>query len=186
MAEDRAPVTLTLSVEVPDGERPPRRLAVSTTLKPQGETAAPPEVREALERLKGWLDEGERLLLGAGAGAKPDRSLEELVETYHPRDARLLDSLLWDGEISPTEHDLLLTTLRPVEPPKVPAPAGLQGSDRSGGAPRPPEGLVAELGLKDLKDANRARFRRLISYDEWVALKAYFAQRPAGSAPATL
>jgi hypothetical protein len=182
MAKETPPVTLTLEVEVPGEEgRPPRRLSLSTVLPPPaGAEDRQGEVREAMERLRDYLRTAEGVLLPPGSGTRADRTLEELLETYHPRDAKLLETLLWDGELTPGEHQLLLGALAPAEG-SAPAP-GPAGRGKVAASPRPPDVLVRELGLKDLKDANRARFRRLISYDEWTALKRHFEEAPPSSA----
>ncbi len=180
MAKEIAPVTLTLEVELPGEEgHPPRRLSLSTSLPPPaGNEDRQTEVREAVERLREYLRTAEGVLLPPGAGPRADRTLEELLETYHPRDAKLLETLLWDGELTPGEHQLLSGALAAVSEGAGAAP-GAPSRGKLPASPRPPDVLVRELGLQDLKDANRARFRRLISYDEWTSLKRHF--EPAAS-----
>ncbi len=180
MPKEDPPVTLTLEMELPGEEgHPPRRLSLSTVLpSPVGSEERQAEVRSAVERLRECLRTAEGALLPPGTGPRADRTLEELMETYHPRDPKLLETLLWDGELTPGEHQVLSGALASAPEGGGPARGKLPAS------PRPPDVLVRELGLKDLKDANRARFRRLISYDEWTSLKRHFERSPPASPPA--
>ncbi len=183
MAKETPPVTLTLEMEVPGEEgHPPRRLSLSTVLpSPAGPEERQTEVREAVERLRDCLRTAGEVLLPPGSGPRADRALEELMETYHPRDAKLLETLLWDGELTPGEHQLLVGAI-PSAPEGSGASPEAPGRGKLPASPRPADVLVRELELKDLKDANRARFRRLISFDEWTSLKRHFERAPSPSA----
>jgi hypothetical protein len=183
------------------GDEPPRRLTLTWQLTPPEEGTIPwEEIRATIEELRNLLKASREVLVPPEGGPWPtvpheERSLEELLETYRPRSKELVDALLWEGQLTPTEHERLLQAVtqgparREGSPPRGEdggserPPSQSPSSRRGGRPPRSPQELVAELHLQDLKDANRARFQRLISYEEWVRLKEYFASGPPSSVP---
>lgn len=214
MTSPRTELTITLEEDLPpEGEGQPRRLRLSTTVRaPEGKELTREEIAEATKTL---LDQMAHARGAAGpletpvAGPRPDRSVDELVDSYRPKSLELVDALLWEGELTPTEHEALKAavsrsppkpgrreapTPRPPSPPAVVAgtvaapsapaapaanePARPASAARFGPA-RPTDTLVKELSLQNLRDVNVARARRLISFDEWSALKAHFERRPA-------
>ncbi len=208
MPARRKDVTVSLEQEVPSGEgEAPRRIRVTMTLEPgEDGKVAPAETAEAIQTLSSVLESSASSLAlasGGTTGPRPDRSLSELVESYRPRDLQLLDALLWEGEITPTEHEMLRSQLpkpgavaakvplpskevAPSPPPSpTPAPTSPPTAARPAasatGTARPSarsvDQLLRELAIQDLRDVNRARGRELISYDEWAALKAHFEKR---------
>ncbi len=175
-------VSVTLEGEVYVGEQSaPLRLRVSQTLVPEeGKAVSDEEVTRAAAALKRTLlvtlktlGSEESELRPSVTYSGPTRSIEVLREIYTPRSPDHVDALLWEGEISREEHGLLLGTLRTRGETVAPAPAHL---------PRPVPVLIEELKLQDMRDVNRARGKRVISYDEWLALKQHFARVGAPSA----
>ena len=203
MPARRKDLTVSLEQEVPSSEgEAPRRLRVAMTLEPgEDGKVSPSETSEAVRELSDLLQSSASSLAsasGSSTGPRPDRSLSELVQTYRPRDLALLDALLWEGEITPTEHELLRSQLpkpgavattapspaREVPasptpaPPSTPAPARpVPASGTARPSARSVDQLLRELGIQDLRDVNRARGREMISYEEWAALKAHFEKK---------
>lgn len=204
MTARRTGIKVAVEEEVPSpGEAPPRRVSVSATLEPsEGSEVTSKDVAEAVKALRAHLESATEALeseSGIAKGPRPDRTVAELLEAYRPRSAELVDALLWEGELTPSEHQQLQAALKsspalvPKVPPSrvpaeatptVPAPsraasppttlAGASTSSTVGPSPRPVDVLLRELDLKDLRDVNRARGRRVISYEEWASLKAHF------------
>lgn len=121
---------------------------------------------------------------GASAPTRADRSLPELIEAYHPRQAELLDLLRDEGELTPMEYDRLRAHL--AAPAPQPAPAGVPiterpiaaaplENDRAPIVPRPVDELLRAYQITSLKQAGAVRARRQISYEEYMALKRHFA-----------
>ncbi len=121
--------------------------------------------------------------------ARPERGLAELIETYRPRQRELIDLLLEEGEISPTEHAQLAANLpaaplpaaaspRPpsrAEPaPERPAPAAPTAAERGLPAARPVPELLRLYQIATLRQAGAVRARRQISFAEYMALKRHF------------
>lgn len=203
MPARRKDLTVSLEQEVPSSEgEAPRRLRVAMTLEPgEDGKVSPSETSEAVRELSDLLQSSASSLAsasGSSTGPRPDRSLSELVQTYRPRDLELLDALLWEGEITPTEHELLrsqlpkpgaVATTAPSPSTEVPAsPTPAPTSTPAPARPVPASGtarpsarsvdqLLRELGIQDLRDVNRARGREMISYEEWAALKAHFQKK---------
>ncbi|MDE1820140.1 MAG: hypothetical protein KGJ23_07650 [Euryarchaeota archaeon] len=195
------PQGITVSVEeeaLPAGDTPARRVHLAMTLQPaEGAEVTTEEVQAAVKLLSHHLESAIATLSEggpSGAGPRPDRPLPDLLETYRPRNLELVDALLWEGELTPTEHQVLQAAVRtPPEraskgpPPKTapppeaplatiaPSASSSQGPART--SPRSVDALLRELDLKDMRDANRARGRRMISYEEWAALKSHFEKR---------
>ncbi len=146
------------------------------------------ELKSVLEELVAELDAVVGVPLAGAPAARPDRELEELVETYRPRQRELVDLLLADGEITGTEHARLLRavpeTSRPAPAPRLVAPAGPiaaapVATDSSPTPVRPVESLLAEYQIASLRQAGAVRARRQISFAEYMALKRHF-ERPGG------
>lgn len=200
MTAPRNELTISLEEEVPaSGEGAPRRLRLSSTLHaPEGKEISAEEVREAVRLLEMQMAHARQGTGGSGpaeGAPRPDRPLDELVETYRPRSLELIDALLWEGEVTPTEHEALKAGLgktpapKPSRPPAsvapttsrpaAPPPSAGEAAPARFGPPRPTDTLVKELDLKNIRDVNVARAKRLISFDEWSALKAHFDKLPA-------
>jgi hypothetical protein len=136
-------------------------------------------------------------LAGPGPGTRTGtRPLEELVETYRPRQAELVDLLREDGEISAPEAELLngyLARLGGAATPEDLLPAGIPPPtdrpiaamplevDRAPVVPRPVGQLLDQYRIESLKQAGAVRARRQISFEEYMALKRHFS---AASPPA--
>jgi hypothetical protein len=191
-----------LSVERPLAGRGPdggvARLTAIFEAGPGGEGPSAPELARALEELVRELDG----VLGAaevsGPPARADRDLRELVETYRPRQRELVDLLLADGELSPTEHALLRGHLdshppAPAGPAPPPADLGPVGetpiaavplaADRKLPPARPVPELVRTYQIASLRQAGAVRARRQISFAEYMALKRHF-EAAEGKEPA--
>lgn len=222
MTAPRTDLTITLEEELPSpAEGAPRRLRLSTSLHaPEGKALGAPEIAGAVKALEEQMRYAKEAALPPGSVApstRADRPAAELMEAYRPKSVELVDALLWEGELSPTEHEALKAAVaelagkpprreppapRPSSPsatssppasasltstPTTPhAPASPPAPDASKGAAparfgpaRPTDSLVKELDLRNIRDVNLARSRRLISFDEWSALKAHFERRPA-------
>jgi len=183
-----------LSVERPLGVRgPPGAVArLSTTFELSGETDAPSsaDLARVLDELVRDLDG----LLGSSIAAAPlaraDRGVEELVETYRPRQRELVDLLLSDGEITSREHESLLASLegRPAGTPVSPRPSAPElapvGETPIAAVPlsaeprlppaRPVPELLRTFQITSLRQAGAVRARRQISFAEYMALKRHF------------
>ncbi|MCI4348809.1 MAG: hypothetical protein L3J93_01125 [Thermoplasmata archaeon] len=174
------------------------RLTARFELEGPKEAPGPKELAEAIRTLDREL---EAAGIEAGftvAATVPERSLEELVETYRPRQAELVDVLETDGEITAGEATLLRESLagptnrrpiaRPAQGPKAPVEVSLTdrplaamplANDRTPSVPRPIPDLLATYRIESIKQAGAVRARRQISFDEYMLLKRHFAQRDA-------
>ncbi|MEM0129094.1 MAG: hypothetical protein QXG65_02865 [Thermoplasmata archaeon] len=138
------------------------------------------ELQAALDQLREALD---RLRLPS-APARPDRSLEELIETYRPRQPELVDLLREEGQLTPGEHATLKAGLFGASgtAPPSPAPRPTEGGAGataprpvpSGGRPRTVPELLETYRIESLRQAGIVRARREISFDEYMALKRHF------------
>ncbi|HZY69444.1 MAG TPA: hypothetical protein VFF67_00495 [Thermoplasmata archaeon] len=187
--------------EVPDpAGGPPRRIRLSTRV---GATDGSGSDRTGA--IAAAIDELTRVLdgtLGTSTGGptpgvsqpRPDRTFDELVEAYHPRQAELVDLLRDEGQLTVGEHAMLqryLTTPTAAAVPPPPAPAARSIAeaplerDRTPSAPRPVEQLLSQYQIASLKQAGAVRARRQISYEEYMALKRHFAaeERPPAPGP---
>ena len=197
MTDPKVPLEVSVEEEVPGmGTDPPRRVRVSLLLQPPAEgSLGPADIQKAAEELKAHLATLRSALAGAGSEGlpglpHPDRPLEELLETYRPRSEGLVDALLWEGQLTPTEHSSLKehlsrTSIPPPPKPQAPPlptspPPASRTVERPRAVGRPPEEILRQLNLRDLKDVNRARARELVTYDEWIALKKYLQERASG------
>lgn len=210
MTARRSDLELSLEEDIPGvGEAPPRRLRVSLTLHASdGQEPTETEVAEATEILRQRLASARQSLAsheGGWVGApRPDRPVGDLIELYRPKSLDLVDALLWEGDLTPTEHAALAQHVRglgevpareppaPRRAPATPSPTAAPPPTPSPSPSRPPaaargtEELIAMLRLQSLQDVNRARAQRAISYDEWFALKKHFVDRhqaPVSPAP---
>jgi hypothetical protein len=194
------PVTIELSVEreVPASDgRPARRIRLTAQFAP-GSTDGLPSAEElstALQDLTDRLDEG----LGRDEALSPvvassDRSLEDLVENYRPRQVELIDLLLEEGEVSPAEHERLREFLleeRTGDLTSSGSPAGATDPvvskttpDRAPPPVRSVDELLRAYQIGSLRQAGAVRGRREISYDEYMLLKRHFSAAPdPGSSP---
>jgi hypothetical protein len=195
-----------LSIERPVGPGAPpgsvARLAARFDTGPGGEGPSPAELRVALDQLSADLDGLVGPLLAAAPVARPDRELNELVETYRPRQKDLVDLLRDDGELTPGEHGLLIAYLgrlpaaaappprraeAPTEHPlaAVPIAAAPVAAERSLPPARPVPELLRTYQIDSLRQAGAVRARRQISFAEYMALKRHFeeAEQRTRSAP---
>ncbi len=183
----RTAITLRVEREVdgPGGLR--ERLALEATLEGgegAGGEGGVEELRSALARLRAEMD-----ALAPSASGGP-RSLDELVETYRPRQRELVALLEADGEITGPEANLLLAHLAQgggdgsagsgLPPPTDRPIAALPlENDRTPSTPRPISRLLSEYRIETLKQAGAVRARRQISYEEYMALKRHFSAQEA-------
>jgi len=202
---ERRELVLTVEREVPGPDGVPRRVAVSARYDLAGR-AAPPTPEELGEAVRALDRELEAAIARAGFPAPPvrrDRELVELVETYRPRQAELVDVLEEDGELTPTEAQALRAHVASAPPPYVspgretpsspvpevpltdrPLAALPLSNDRAPSTPRPVAELLRLYRIESLKQAGAVRGRRQISYDEYMALKRHFAPDGTKSDPA--
>ncbi len=192
MVERRRPVEITLERSVADpAGGAPLTVRVSATIG-EGEGAPAAAVSEEVARLRATLDQAvDTIRPGSSQPSRPDRLLEELIETYRPRQPELLDLLREEGELTATEYDLLrrhLATPSPARPPaggvpitERPIAAAPLEVDRAPVTPRPVAELLRLYQISSLKQAGAVRARRQISFEEYMALKRHF-QGPAPSA----
>ena len=193
-----------ISVERPLGARGPdgsvARLSTTFEAGPNGEPPSPAELAQALEELVHGLDGALGPSLGALPARASDRGLEELVETYRPRQRELVDALLADGEISVGEHASLLASLPSGPSGRAPnavavppaAPTGVPGVVETPIAAvpiaaepklppaRPVPELLRTFQISNLRQAGAVRARRQISFAEYMALKRHFEAAEAG------
>jgi hypothetical protein len=144
-------------------------------------------LRELADRLA-RVAEASGVGRGPGSEPRPDRSVEELLETYRPRQMELVELLHADGELTEGEYAVLRTRMtdRPAEvevpkTPDVPPPV----VPRAGG--RSVEELLRIYQIASLRQAGAVRARRQISFDEYMSLKRHFAAsepETPGPAPA--
>jgi hypothetical protein len=154
-------------------------IRITSRLEPTATDSLPTaeELHQAIETLSERLDSALELSGAPGPrGRGTERELDELVETYRPRQVELIDLLRADGEISAREASLLRGHLG-SRAPLVAAPSretGPTGADRLGPAPRSVPELIATYQIASLKQAGAVRARRQISFAEYMALKRHF------------
>jgi len=185
----RTGTDLTVEREVEDdlGVRRRYRLAATFAAEPGEAPPGPEETARQIASLSSELDAA--LLAGPlrNVTPRPDRSADELVGAYHPRQIELVELLLEEGEITrgesmrlreylasggvppmpPTEVELVPLTERPLA-------AAPLAQDRTTGQTRPVDELLRLYRIESLKQAGAVRGRRQISYDEYMALKRHF------------
>ena len=145
MAPRRKEYELTVEQELPaaaDGA--PRRARLTARFTGEaGETDLDDaelarSLRELADRLA-RASEAAGVGRGPAAGARPDREVRELLETYRPRQIELVELLHADGELTDGEYAVLRArmTERPseVEEPRTPAvpPGGSEDRGPIGG-----------------------------------------------------
>jgi hypothetical protein len=190
-----------LSVERPlEGRGPTGAIArLSATFEVGGDGEGPPtaELSRALDELVRDLDSLLGPSLAVAPAGRVDRGLEELVQTYRPRQRELVDLLLADGEITTGEHASLVASLgdRPSSPPtsreRLPPEPARVGETPIAAVPlsaeprlppaRPVPELLRTFQIASLRQAGAVRARRQISFAEYMALKRHFeAAGPTG------
>lgn len=187
----RRPVELTLERTLTDPNGgPPVVLRVSARWEPPDGVAETGRLlADEIRSLRSELDAAVAAVAPLSVPmTRPDRTLEELVGTYRPRQPELLELLKEEGELSGREYELLRSHLvapatgRPA-PAAVPiterpiAAAPLE-TDRAPATPRPVEELLRTFQIISLKQAGAVRARRQISFEEYMALKRHFANAP--------
>ena len=186
MAAKEKELTITLEGELDNGAgRPPLKLTMAARFEPSsGEDISPEDIRKATERLRSMISEALSVVPAAEstvsgvpgfteANSAAPRSIEVLRQVYTPRSLEHLDDLLWERQITRAEHELLVADLKPgsrlstvARPKETSAPT----------PPRSVEELIREFELRDIRDANRARGKELISYEEWSLLKKHYTK----------
>lgn len=192
---------LSVEREILDTSGVSRRVRLTSHfLLPDGASApTPAEYAEAIRELDRELEAARAQAGFRGPAPRVDRSRTELLETYRPRQAELVDALLADGEISEGEAEMLRSALptpragprseAPTKPTLVPETdrplaAMPLSNDRAPTVARPVTELLATFQIATLKQAGAIRARRQISYDEYMALKRHFgASDPIPGAP---
>jgi hypothetical protein len=157
------------------GEASPWKLKLSTTIIPEeGGSITESDVLKAAEHLRTILATAlknagaqEMGVGGALPPVGPPRSLDVLREVYTPRSPEHVDALLWEGQITATEHSLLVSDIR-----------GKDATAHTGARhARSPEEIAKELRLENMRDANLARAKEVVTYEEWIALKRFFSEK---------
>jgi hypothetical protein len=201
VALKRREVELALERPLDPGNPAAGAARLSARFELTGPGPTPAELAEALEGLKADLDALVGVPLAGVPGARADRELTELIETYRPRRRELIDALRDDGELTRGEHALLATYLTGIG--AVPTPAAAQApeptfdrpiaavpiaadrtSDRTADAGRPVETLLRDYQIASLKQAGAVRARREISFEEYMALKRHFQRDGVPDGPA--
>ncbi|MGA7923944.1 MAG: hypothetical protein WCA77_08220 [Thermoplasmata archaeon] len=190
----RKPNSIEVSVEryTSGGEGAPARvIKLTATIDPEGEDGfpSPEELNHVFttltQRLDAALEAGEEPMTAVRGD---ERGIDELIETYRPRQRELVDLLRAEGEISPREADLLRSHLESRAPRVPPPPAPEYGRepnfprqdpsptnvDRIEPVPRPIGELLDTYQIETLKQAGAVRARRQISFAEYMALKRHF------------
>ncbi|HLY77204.1 MAG TPA: hypothetical protein VKT21_04915 [Thermoplasmata archaeon] len=182
MAPRRKEYELSVEQELPaaaDGAPRRARLTARFPSEPGETDVDDAELARSLQDLADRLARAsETAGVGKGPAASPrsDRGLEELLETYRPRQVELVELLHADGELTDGEYSVLRArvTERSPEvgpprsatvPPAIPAhPGG-----------RPVEELLRTYQITSLRQAGAVRARRQISFEEYMSLKRHFA-----------
>ena len=198
MTMHRASLTLRIEREIVDPQGGTERVSLAAVFGSgaPGPGAEPSmeELREALIRLRTDL---EGTLVGERRPGPAPRSLQELVETYRPRQQELVGLLEAEGEITGPEANLLLAYLAQGERPPVAGTPEAPGippptdrpiaalpleNDRTPSTARPVAQLLELYRIETLKQAGAVRARRQISFEEYMALKRHFSAASAGAA----
>jgi len=202
-ALERREIVLRVEREVPGPDGAPRRVSLSARYDLAGRPSppTPEELGEATRALDAELSAAIAYAGFPAAPVRSDRELDELIETYRPRQAELVDALESDGELSRAEAELLRAHLasapsaapavREAPPPALGVPvtdrplAALPlSNDRTPSSPRPVADLLVLYRIESLKQAGAVRARRQISYEEYMALKRHFSPEETKADPA--
>jgi hypothetical protein len=117
---------------------------------------------------------------GTASAPRADRAVEELLETYRPRQMELVELLHADGELTDGEYAVLRArvTERPPEVGSAPAAVAPPAPVPRSGS-RSVEELLRTYQIASLRQAGAVRARRQISFDEYMSLKRHFAAAEA-------
>lgn len=161
-------------------DRSPLRIVLSATLAPLDGTPVDAEdVAKATDSLRAMLNvvtaryEGATETPRDAPVSSSPRPLATLRQVYTPRSVEHVDDLLWEGQINDAEHKILLAHLK--KPAHEAPPAGEEARGTASQV-RTVEALLQQFEIRDLQDANRARGKRVISFDEWSLLKRHFSK----------
>jgi hypothetical protein len=182
MSPRRKEYELTVEQELPAaGDGAPRRARLTARFSGEAGEAELDDV-ELARSLRELADRLARASETAGVGRgsagppRPDRAVEELLDTYRPRQMELVELLHADGELTDGEYAVLRARVaeRPSEvesakPSAEPRIATPRGSGRS------VEELLRTYQIASLRQAGAVRARRQISFDEYMSLKRHFA-----------
>jgi hypothetical protein len=199
VALERTELVVSVEQEAAPPGQPPRRLRLEAKFAAGSRAPSASELGEAIVRLDRELAEAARSAgFAPTAPVRPDRSVTELVETYRPRQAELVELLLAEGEVTGGEAELLRSYLAgpvaagaPANPPRDEIPvtdrpiaAAPLENDRSSGRTRTVPDLLSTYRIESLRQAGAVRARRQISFEEYMALKRHFGPNDAVPAPA--
>jgi hypothetical protein len=110
-----------------------------------------------------------------------NRTVDELIQAYRPRQVELVDLLREDGEISIQESERMKAHLERhpenlTRSLSVP-PARARGKEEGIPAmPRPVGELIDTYRIESLRQAGAVRARRQISFAEYMSLKRHFSE----------
>jgi hypothetical protein len=198
MALERSELVVSVEQEAAPPGQPARRLRLEARFPASARPPTAAELGEAIGRLDRELSEAARV---AGyvptSPVRPDRPVNELVETYRPRQAELVELLLAEGEVTPGEAESLRSYLAgPVAagvtsaPPRDEIPvtdrpiaAAPLENDRTSGRARTVPELLSTYRIESLRQAGAVRARRQISFEEYMALKRHFGPTEPAPAP---
>jgi hypothetical protein len=188
MAPRRKEYELSVEQELPaaaDGA--PRRARLTARFAGESGDTEPDDaeiahsLRELADRLA-RASESAGLGRVVGSAARPERALDELLETYRPRQTELVELLHADGELTDGEYAVLRAGVAnqavDAGAPKVPTTSPAAAPRASG---RPVEELLHTYQITSLRQAGAVRARRQISFDEYMSLKRHFATSEAGA-----
>ncbi len=198
MTPRRKELELTIERELPVGRDGAPRRARLTARFPSDSSEEAPTPEELGETLRSLVEQLERAagpvsgVAPLAEGARRERELQELLDTYRPRQVELVELLHADGSVTDREAELLhgfLASERPKQrtpasqpggrslPPSSTPPSG--ATPAAGSVLRSPTRSVEELlrtyQIISLRQAGAVRARRQISFDEYMALKRHFA-----------
>ena len=186
MTTQKKEITVTVETEVDRGvgQAPWKISLASEVSSATGGEPSSEEVVGSTKTLQGLLDSIVRECSGAsdtppkvteppGSERISPRSFDVLREVYTPRSLAHVDDLLWEKQITPAEHDILVASLGLAKPA---AASRTVPSGPSSAPVRTVDDLIREFDLRDLRDVNRARGKELISFEEWSLLKKHFTR----------
>lgn len=155
MSSRRTEYELTVEQELPaaaDGA--PRRARLTARFHGEPDDAGP-EGDELARSLRELADRLAKAAEAAGVGRptseeRPERSLGELLETYRPRQAELVELLHADGELTDAEFAALRARVTSSPPPLDETPVARPPSTPRPGA-RPVEELLRTYQIASLR-----------------------------------